>query len=274
MILRSTDIRSALRSKQRGFLLNPHRFGSAPPAFAPSDIANLALWIDPSDSSFRSVTAGAIDSVTCKQTATVFSQGTTANKPLLNAAGGLMAADCMDFGLATNAWLNNATGVTLTIPYTLFFVVYWRARSASFSAVGIFRGTATNGFNTGTGAAPYHILYTSVNSSGVYQCYANTGGTVSMSTTASHLAKGSKGLYEAVIDTPIANSSIKRDGSALSKSTAGTTVTGGNFTTLGSCDSTYVINGAMGEIVGYNGILSAGDATSVRNYLKSKWGTP
>lgn len=34
MISRSTDIRSALRSRQRGFLLNPHRFGAADPNFA------------------------------------------------------------------------------------------------------------------------------------------------------------------------------------------------------------------------------------------------
>lgn len=35
MILRSTDVRSALRARQRGFILNPFRFGVAPPPTDP-----------------------------------------------------------------------------------------------------------------------------------------------------------------------------------------------------------------------------------------------
>jgi hypothetical protein len=42
MLSRSTDIRSALRSRQRGFLLNPYRFGSPPPT-SPT-LPNLVGW--------------------------------------------------------------------------------------------------------------------------------------------------------------------------------------------------------------------------------------
>lgn len=36
MIMRSTDVKSALRSRQRGFLLNPHRFGGSEPPSVPT----------------------------------------------------------------------------------------------------------------------------------------------------------------------------------------------------------------------------------------------
>lgn len=42
MICRSTNIRAALRSRQRGFLLNPYRFGVTDPSFA-SVVLGLAL---------------------------------------------------------------------------------------------------------------------------------------------------------------------------------------------------------------------------------------
>lgn len=45
MISRSTDVRAALRSRQRGFLLNPARFGGAPPPATDPHYANVSLLL-------------------------------------------------------------------------------------------------------------------------------------------------------------------------------------------------------------------------------------
>lgn len=50
MIDRSTNVRRALRQRQRGFILNPFRFGSAPPAALAWDPANTASSITLSNS--------------------------------------------------------------------------------------------------------------------------------------------------------------------------------------------------------------------------------
>lgn len=67
---------------------------------------------------------------------------------------------------------------------------------------------------------------------------------------------------------------IKVDGVTKTLITAGTLPVPMLFTTIGTPDTTYLANGAYGEVLVYEGALTAGDATLVRDYLRAKWGTP
>lgn len=268
-----TNIAKAIKERNNGLLLNPHRFGGAAPGFTdPNSIAGLKLWIDPSDGGYRSITSGAFDSVTCKKSGIVYAQATTANKPALGAIGSPFSLECMDFGILINKWLYNVTGVTFTNPAHIFIVAYFANRSSTSSCIGLYKGNTTTAVNGSTGY-PFYIIYTAANGTANLQS-ANNG--TNYLYGLSILPKSTKGLIEFRNSTTPVLSSLYKDQLLQTKSAAGTTMTGASnvINHFGSQDTTYVVNGAMGEILAYEGVLSGANITSISNYLKARWGTP
>ena len=284
-LIRSTNIRNALRAKQRGFLLNPYRFGiasSAPIVNPDSGVtsAPLVMWIDPSDAAYRNLTSSVVNSLTCKKSGLVYAKGGTA--PTLNPGGtGLITVnhflrDSVDFGDSSASYLYNAIGVPVTPPFHAFIVTYWGNRLNNSGGLfinegpgpispvdkpylGVFRATTPS-----TTIGNYRQLYSS--SPLAYGTYTNE------STPAK-----SKMLVDYYTPANITSLIISRNGVEV----PGTRTLSGTSTgvqwklqTLGSADTAYVANGAYGEILVYTGTLSPADVIGIRDYLKTRWGTP
>lgn len=276
MIVRSTNIKQALRHRQRGFLLNPFRFGGGggPPPWDPDTgvtSATLKLWLDPSNSAYRSLTGSSVNSLTCRKTGLVFTSSTT--KPSLNTAGGYFIADSIDFGADSNSrWVNNATGVSITVPLTIFAVYYWRNNAATYGFTGLFKGSASNAIQGAVGL-PYNGLakwpgggtpgYATLSSSGEYIETLNA------------FAQNTKGLLELNSGANPAGGSIYKNNSLLTKSSSGTIWdTPQLFNSLGSSDTLYRPNAAVGEVLAYQGTPDSTDRAAIISYLMTKWGLP
>lgn len=288
MIFRSTDIKGALkyarragmRRSQRGFI-NPFWYVPSGAGFNPQTgvtSAVLKLWIDPSDPSYVSITNDAtygdiFSSVTCKVSGTVFAGGTAVQTPQVDTV--LMGARSMNFGMSTIRYLYNSTGINITGSVgTLFMPVYWNTRVNTYMALALYHGTASTALQ-GTAGIPAIQAWTSTNGPGYSEQYL-TGAIYSYNQTTG-IAKGARGLYEFNVRSPNSSSYSVLNGTTLTQTVGGgasAPPTPMNFTTIGSTDTLYLPNGCIGEMLFYQGTLSSADATSVRAYLKAKWGTP
>lgn len=278
MIERSTDIGAALRSRQKGFLLNPFRFhASGGPAFNPDTgvtSGTLKLWIDPSDNAYVAKTVDGtygniFTSATCKKSGTVFSNITPSASPTVNTS--VFPLQSMHFGVGGTHWLTNATGVTINnANFTAFVALYWDNRNSQYSSLSLYHGTASNAIQT-TAGMPYVIMYTASNSSANPEVQSSAA--YAYSTTG--LAKGSRGLFEFYPKNPLNTSVILLNNTSLTLTSSGTQIAMPYVIgTIGSTDTLYQANGAFGEILVYEGTVNSTDAANVRSYLKTKWGTP
>jgi hypothetical protein len=69
--------------------MNPQRFIKATGGFSPSDLSNLYLWFDFSDTSTMTLDSSSITSITDKIQGYTVSQGTASNQPTLTTLGGV-----------------------------------------------------------------------------------------------------------------------------------------------------------------------------------------
>jgi hypothetical protein len=161
------------------------------------------------------------------------------------------------------------------LPGHAFVVWYYGTRTSGHeSAVCIQNGSASNAVATGTGV-PYLLCYAAT--SGGANAYIQGAHDLSkyFYSTTPGVARGSKLLAEFKMTSSPATSTIIKDGSNVTLTTAGTTIPATvSYNTIGVTDGTYVANGALGEVLIYQGTLSAPDITTIRAYLKARWGTP
>lgn len=150
MILRDTNVRRALRDRQRGFLLNPFRFGAGGPWTPANLAAHPVLWVN-DDSSATDVGSGA-----CSQwndisgNAYHLTQGTSANRPLI-VSSGLNSRRTIRFDGSNDMLLNNSTGarsVAQNVTSMLAFLVYKRTATDSTQRVATHIPTGTSGTDT------------------------------------------------------------------------------------------------------------------------------
>lgn len=158
MIHRSTDIKAALRSRQRGFLLNPYRFGSSPAI--PSDVVLYARGngadgstsiIDSSNFS-RTLTAGGATAISTTQ-----SQFGGSSIKFPGAAGGMFyaaASTDFDFGsgdltIAAWVWIAGNSPADVDGARSGAIVNCWQGTHVVGYAVSIIGDAST----TGTGLA-------------------------------------------------------------------------------------------------------------------------
>lgn len=237
--------------------------------------ATLKCWFDASDASTVTLgTAPAIASIKEKISNLVFAAGGTA--PTQSATAFSTGKNAMSFGTGSASWLTNATGVSIAAPYTAFFAAFWGNRTGSYSALNFQKGVASNAMNANAGV-PLLSIYT-------YAAISSHAALINMTPVNGSYAETSTGvvptssrvLARIASGTSPGTAALYRDGVAQTKASAGTATYGThNFTTLGTTDSTYLSNGAFGEILIYEGSgLTAGDITAIEAYLKAKWGTP
>jgi hypothetical protein len=141
MILRSTNIRGALRSRQRGFMLNPFRFGGGP--WTPANLASPPRhWYTPATTVTGSTNASAWASAVGGYSLT---QGTSGAQPTIEASG--------INSLRALAWDGNDTLVTTDVD------MFRQVTSGWFFAV--FKKTA---LDAGAGS-PKSLFFSSIGTS-------------------------------------------------------------------------------------------------------------
>lgn len=259
-------------SKQRGFLLNPFRFGNSggpPPSGTPPFYSDLVDWIDASDSSTLTVSSGFVSAVTWKKSGKVWSQAVLANMPMLRAADANMKQQYLDFTYDGGTQFLTGAAVPITNPSTVVFIANVPLTS-NYRSLGLFNGVSSVSITNSAGV-PYWILfrtpalsfsmqrydggnkysYTGNNVSGGYASYAM----VNPNTTV-----GTMKFYKGTTDVPTLI------GTSVDLWTANATVT-----SLGSSDSSYVSEGRLGEVLIYNRALSAAEIADVAAYADAKW---
>lgn len=266
------------KTRQRGFLLNPHRFGAAaPPAFTdPLTISGCKLWLDADDASTITSSGGQASDWTDKTGAVrgaanyVFSQATSGLQPLVNNT--YFSKNCLDFDRGATGWLKSSTDIPAPVDNTMFIVCYWGNKSNTYLSLNIQKGTPSDAIQYGT-CYPVWNHYSPSNAAAAFQV-EYTGSVYAYTTGAGYQTKGTRGLTTCKSPAVQSGSVINSNGIAKAISYTGTNPGSLVFNTIGNSDTLYVCNGAFAEIILYDTILSAGDTSDVEGYLKTKWGTP
>lgn len=247
----------------------------APPReFLPSDISDLKLWLDGSDTSTLysdtglttlAVADGAVKGWRDKSgQGNHATQGTTASAPLRK-DGIQNGRTALLFDGVDDRQLLPIT--SLSFPYRAFVV--YQSTDTSGSLLGFFKTTgaffAEGIFKSNTNT----LELTQQNGS------ATTVGFSGTATGASwHIAE-----YEFIGDDTTFTAQLWADGTSLAGPTSNTGVRSGSGRQLeigGTQNGSFPVplSGYIAEIILYQADLADTDADRVRSYLRNKWGTP
>lgn len=238
--------------------------------------ASLAMWIDPSDIRYSSITTGTYNSITCRKTGTVFSQATPANAPTENLTAAPTKQRVMWFGLGANTWVVNATGIAYTVPCHMFIVSAWGNRSATWFGHGIGNATGGNWLSTNPGGTFYWATYADSSSAQKPYLQMQTAVGTGLYTTTFMQPQNSIYVVDGIATGNVTADAIYANSASVPVTRYGTTYTNALAIVkmLGTTDATYHPGGGYGEVLLYNGTLSTADKAAIRAYLKAKWGTP
>lgn len=227
------------------------------PAFAPTDIAGLQLWLDASDTATITQAANLVSQWNDKSgNARHVTQGTGANQPTTNIRT-INARNVIDFD-GTNDFFNISTPPSPASGQTFFFV---------FSNDTVTTARPLIGSND-TVAAPQ-----------VRTSTANLFGTVRTGVAA--LLNGSPAITTSTNYIGAANYSTTGNDVYINGTSYGTDATSTTFTNgstwIGGAGATGATpfnfhDGVIGEVIIYSGNLSNADKNRVGNYLAAKWG--
>jgi hypothetical protein len=241
-------------------------------------VAGYKLWLDASDATSITASGGAVSQWNDKSgNASNFTQGTGADQPTTGSRtiNGLNVIDfdgTNDYLLCPSSsglfnYLHNSTGGTT-------FIVGIRETTG-----GVMHG---NGGGSSAQIGHYHAINASADTD-LLITNGNAGltsalqfGLTAMGTTAFYLtnkwdannATAANRLKESRNGAAFTGANIQTQ--AASNSNASHSLAIGADYTNGSANAFW--NGAFGEIIFYEGILSSGDITDVQDYLATKWG--
>jgi hypothetical protein len=232
-------------------------------SFAPTDIAGLVGWYDPSDASNITVVSGKISQLSDKSTAALhLAQSNAALRPIYNATG--INSKPVVEGDGTNRYLlTSGTAQDISV-CTIFMVIkqgatptqYFLSKSVSgplryFSVM----NQTTNGWqvHTARGNFPYFegTMYTNSTDTSIHILTAKSGG-----------SSGVSGIRLDGVDQGVTFNDW---------GTGQQNYNGPLYLLKVSDNITTYFTGYVGEIVIYNSILSGADITSVESYLTSRW---
>ena len=235
---------------------------AAAPAFVPTDISGLALWLDASDETTLFQGAGVspvtADGQLVRQwndksgNARHVSQATAGNRPLYK-TGVQNSKSAALFDGTDDYIFNNSVG-PFSQPNTMFFVYKFVATGAGAKNVFSSKTTSeTQFYKKGTGEWSVYC--------GTAEATFNTADT---------------SVHYATLVLNGASSSARLNGSAQTLS-ANPGTQGINAYYLACYENasfpvTLFANVYIMEVLHYSGALSAGDITSVESYLAAKWG--
>lgn len=256
MISRSTDIAGALRSRQRGFFLNPFRFGA--PAFSPLDLPDLQGWYDASDASTRTLTSGKVSQWRDKSGNANHANQSLATNRYSVAAGSVNGLDAF-----TGTGAQEMPLTSYVTPASGLLYIFAVGGNTNTSHGTIF-GKSTSTTNYYLGILPYSpgFLPDSIynNSDGIY---------VELTGLGSAAANGSINLMSCVCTgagrTAGFNGLTASDAYVTTAPVTG--LTGYQVSPTG-------LTGTVCEMIVGVGALTAPQIASVKSYLKTKWGTP
>ncbi len=244
-------IRSRLRSRSYG------AGGSAPPAFVPTDIAGLQLWLDASDTASITHTANSVSQWNDKSgNSRHATQGTATNQPTTNTTTinslNAISFDGSNDRLVMNSGIHSITGGQ----NTAFIVIDSENR---VDLRNIVRGRVTTDADERFGI--------STNSGTTFVARNGT-------------SNATDALTGAITDNYIL---VNHASSVLNAYVNGGVAGGGGGFSSGACDQMVIggysatndaqaYAGRIGEIIMYNSALSTADLNRVGNYLATKWG--
>jgi hypothetical protein len=241
--------------------------------FEPTDIAGCKLWLDAADTASISVSGSAVTQWNDKSgNAYHFTQGTSANRPS-SGTRTQNGKNVIDFD-GTNDLL------TTTAAKSAFNFLH-SSTSTIFQVYKLDTTVATQGIMGAQGGSPSQIGYVQFNvgtteylSAGagsgvyVYQITQTIGTTARYNTLKSDPANATAANRALVSLNGAAFTGGNTANSAAVSSDSTSTLSVGDAGTSGGVP----LDGFIGEIIIYNSILSAGNITSVQNYLAEKWG--
>jgi hypothetical protein len=231
--------------------------GTTPPAFTPSDIAGLRLWLKADDAATVINTAGAVDEWRDKSGNSYHATATTTLRPTTGTRT-LNGKNVLDFD-GTTDWMILPSGLYAVPagPNTLFSVYV----------------------SDNTGDATQELICGATAGNAIRYCTAFTATTFTVINRTTSLALTS---MADVRDTNPRASGLIRSGVNITPFVNGVKGTAGTNAEDFTCASLFIgaqpntgtnrFNGVMAEHIWYNSALSDADCNRVGAYLATEWG--
>lgn len=226
---------------------------------------NVTTWVDQSGNAINATSANSH-----RPTSVI---ATTPNYINFN---GTSTANAQDFTLATNALLDSAASYTRKT----FAIVFRTGSDVTTKQIIYKQGSTTNGMNIVIGSG--NLYFTGYGSSG----WGTNPNSISTTVTANTIydcifeydqPNGQlRGMVNGVAITASSSGVGTLTGTASSTSIGGITNSGIKFwdtTTSTTTNSNYLLgNSRLYELIIYNSILNSNDFTTLKTYLKNKYG--
>lgn len=256
MISRSTDIAGALRSRQRGFLLNPFRFGGGGGGFTPLDLPGIRGWWDASDASTRTMVSGLLSQLNDKS-----GSANHAFQPIPAERLALSPTSVNGLDALTSSGTGNlriTTNISPVDGVIYVFVVGGSTQGTTF----------VSGYNPeGSGFQPYYLWPDPDGN-----VYTRSNGLLTLSGIGAATSNGSINSMSLVgtgsVQTMTFNSRTV-SGNIVANVAVSGLVGFGNITSYPG-----YLTGTLCEVIVGVGALTAPQIAAAKSYLKAKWGTP
>lgn len=262
--------RSSLKSKQRGFLLNPFRYGNSgpPPSGTPPFYDDLVDWLDASDNSTITAFAGYVSQVQWKKSGKLWVQAVTTAMPMLKAADAFLKQQYLDFAYDGSTQFLMGPSIPINTPSTVVFVAYVPLTS-QYRSLALFNGNSGTAISN-SGGVPYWMLFRTPAIAFSMQRY--DGGNLY-----SYTGNNTSGLFGSYFfvnpNATVPGMQFYKNTTSVAKidGTTGSFSANASVTSLGSSDNSYVSEGKLGEVLIYNRALSAAEIADVVAYADAKW---
>lgn len=251
MIHRGTDIKAARRSRQRGFLLNPHRFGSAP--FSPLSLPGLAGWYDSSDSATRTLVSGKVSQWADKSGNARHATQATAGLRYTHSAASVNGLDA--FVSSGNGGMNLPGAITLGTGTHYAFVVGGANRETPFLT------TTTN-----------DAFALDISAGGTMYVWGIGGSYVTLTGLGAATSNGSVNLFGSAATTTGALKIFNATDDAHGFYPGSLGIS--SITNYDFGAGSYRLDGTICEVILGDSLLTATQIAIIKAYLKAKWGTP
>jgi len=226
--------------------------GTTAAAFSPSDISNLAIWLDSGDTATITDTSGAVNQWDDKSVNARHVFDTAAGSPTTGTEtiNGLNVIDFPGGGAGQDdTVLNTSASTTLTQPFTMVFVGSGPGADRAVGSLG--DGAVFLQLDSGPGTWAYYA------------------GTVQSGTTT--MSSGQTSIVVAVFDSSGGTSQLRVNG--VQESTADPGTNSLNLLQVGA-DGNPVLEwgGVIASVLVYDKALSTQEVSDLETYLGDRWG--
>lgn len=234
----------------------------------PAGIASgLVFWLDPSDNSTVTNVSGVCSQLLDKSpSARVLSQATPSLRPEVQSTTfGIQA-----IGFTSGALLDFNSALNFGSTFTAVMVASLSQGSGTYRMIGF--SNSTNTIASGTDA----FFWNTANAAATLQAQVSTRTGNGNSYTYLYSSDYAAGKHLVLLQSTATPGQGKIRLDRAVATIGGDTLDGPPLINrMGSASAElYSSSGVIGEVAVYNRILSAGEITTLENYLRTKWGTP